>query len=280
MNSQESQLIESFVESSEKDFENIFVDYYFCGSRLDDSSNQNSDLDLILVVDKDVDIEIQKAFGDFLNDFNTYPIIETCTFDLRDLETLPAWAKNAKHIHGVDSFQNIPLESIEQSRHRFIHGVYRFLYIFLRDSAEQLQYPLPLPDKNSEFYGYTIQQTDFGFSLKRFVSATARICGALLALHHDYQAVSKKDSILQYAEKSEDGFSEFVLHCYSTISKKWDYNLPTDRSDLTKLHLLLRDFNLFENYFLVQVSQYMQSQRDLKLQDSWFIKCEEMIKLS
>lgn len=280
MNSQESQLIQLFIDSTEQRFPNIFIDYYFCGSRLDDSSNQNSDLDLILVINKDIDLEIQKSFGIFLDDFNTYPVIETCTFDLRDLGTLPAWAKNAKHMHGLNSFENVPLESIDQSRHRFIHGVYRFMYIFLRTSELKLQFPLSLPDENSEFFGYTVQQTEFGYSLKRFVSATARICGALLALQYNYQAISKKDSIEKYALKSECEFSDFVIKCYQTISSKWDYNLPTNDEDLIKLHELLKQFNHFENYFLEQVSEYMQIHRDAKCLDRWFIKCEDMIELS
>ncbi|PCJ14975.1 MAG: hypothetical protein COB02_18500 [Candidatus Cloacimonadota bacterium] len=273
------QLILEFVKQSESKFPSIFIDYYFCGSRVDKSSNKNSDLDIILVINKDISKEIQDSFGMFLDKFNTYPVIETCTLDTRDLVDLPAWAKFAKHIYGKDSFKNIPLESLEDSKKRFIHGVYRFLYIFLRDSKNQLVYPLSLPDENKDFYGYKINQTEYGLSTKRFVSATARICGALLSLKYDYQPKSKKDSIESYAKLSQCKFTTYVLDCYQKLSKDWDYKVPKDKESLKVFYELLKVYNQFENHFLEEIKLYMIDLSNINCEDVWFKNCKKMIYL-
>ncbi|MCJ8347495.1 hypothetical protein MJH12_18295, partial [bacterium] len=251
-------LVNKFIKQSETQFPNIFIDYYFCGSRMDDSSNQHSDLDMILVINRDIDQTIQTKFAEFLDDFNTYPEIETITLDTRELKDLPAWAKNAQHMHGVHSFQEIPLESMEDAKHRFIHGVYRFLYIFLRRSDKSLSYPLSLPNKEAEFYGYHLAQSDFGLSTKRFVSCTARICGALLSLNHNYQPKSKKDSIFTFLKLAKSEHHDFVTNCYQKLSIDWNYEVPKDPKDLTHLHEILIQFHQFENYFLEEIQDYMK----------------------
>jgi hypothetical protein len=256
-----------------------FSGYYLCGSQLDNSANKNSDIDLILVVDKDVSEADQKCFDILYEKLYALhiPPIGIQVTDVRNVQTLPAYAKTAKLIYGKDLFSAIPLEEPEQTLKTYIHGSYRFIYMFLRKAEVALSYPVDIPDCADELLGYQLEKKSYGVCVKMLVSAVARISGALLVQKTAFQPRSKRECIEKYAELTGGEFSAFVSDVYKTLAREWQYKLPGNIESVTKFKNILKRFNDFENHFLQQIRAYMlqQSEQDAE----WYKSCNSMIKL-
>ena len=274
-------IINAFIDTVDAQFPGLFIDYYLCGSQMDQTANDNSDIDLILVTEKSVAKEVEDAYGEIYKTFNRNNSLQigAMVHELTDLKNLMAYEKSALHLKGENCFRNIPLYDIDSTIKQYIFGSLKFIGMFLRDRNSELHLPVALPDPEAEteFYGYRFPDESFGPCCKRIVSAIARFCGALIALKWNKHPVSKRESIKVFAQLSSSRFVHWVVEVTELMSKEWNYLLPVNIEDKARFLEILRTFNDFENYFLEQVTPYINSCLEDDNGKEWVKECNTLV---
>lgn len=271
--------IDCVIEETEEECPGLFLAYYLCGSQLDDTANRLSDIDLILVPQEPVPTELKAKFNSvYERVYKVHePEIGILVLELSSLTDLPAYSKFAQHLHGVDCFQDIPLQSLDKTIQSYIHGSFRFLKLFLRDEKEVLKFPLEIPCENDVTLGYRFPKLESGFNCKRLVSAIARMSGAILALKLEKQPASKKECVGLYGREADLPYSGFVRNSFQTMHSDWEYLVIED--SLMEFQKILLEFNSFENMYLREIYPYLQKLESKGCSENWFEWCKSAIDL-
>ena len=247
--------------------EKIFKGAYLCGSQQDGTANHNSDLDLIYVLASEPDEDLKLSFLRLHKEFNSRHStpVEFIVMSLHELKALPAYAKFAESIWGEDPFKKIPLESMEAATDRYVYGALRLMKVFLRGDKGKLESPLRLPEEGARFHGYALEKKAYGWSIKRLMSATARICSAIHCIHGQAQPRSKRESL------------NLIDWLTQTASDQWHYALPAGDEALEELKLHLIKFHQLELCYLKELDRFFKGELPAHPSQSLIRRCSELL---
>jgi len=154
------------------------------------------------------------------------------------------------------------------------HDVYtrtlmHFPYLVLKGQRPHLTFPLPYPDPQDEFYGYTARRLRAADgtltpSTKRLVHASGFIATALVARHADVYIADKRTAVAAYATYINDEWAEHLATVQQYCRVRWGYRVPQAHTDRQLLRTLCEQELAFENMFLATYQTYLvqEQQRD------------------
>lgn len=148
-------------------------------------------------------------------------------------------------IYGEDIRPQICLPSMTQ----FINNISDFttwLIGTLRGKNTPLRFPLEYPNPEASFYGYIIDE-----KLEQLVYIVGLIASTRIAQSAGKYVTHKHDCPRLYRQYVADEFSDFVTKVFHWCRDQWEYHIPDNPTDRTRLNEICQHTLNFENQFLI-----------------------------
>ena len=269
-----SRVISTVIQDFENRLPNRILGYYLLGSYTDGLAVEGSDIDIVFLFKDEMTSDDKRSIKTYL--------AETPKIDSIELDIVPVdekflyhntrqWDENilfregvvnlklaSAHVYGRDDRDKISLPVIEDYIRVTMHTPYHFLYR-ARKSFKKTTFPLQYPDSEDEFYGYVTLRGGQE-STKQMISIVGWICTALVALRGKEYVGKKSDFVSSYKNHVGGGNVSFVEDLYVLCRNEWNYVVPKNKEERSKLKYLCEKILAFENDFLEVYRKYLEGE--------------------
>jgi hypothetical protein len=237
---------------------------YVLGSYADASAVSTSDLDLELIIADRLREGEQARIREILAEYAS-SIDGELDIDLFDEETLragvsPTLKLGGRLLWGADLRQTLDLMPLAAwTRDRMHTSYWRLFGLFSRPLP--LSVPLDYPDPADEFYGYARRLTrlpdgHMEVGTRDLMRSVGWMATALVAYQAGQYVATKRDCASIYRTHIGDQWSDLLDELAVWVRGGWQYRIPADPEERSRLRAICARTLGFENYFLTVYRDY------------------------
>lgn len=257
-NAQVARILKGIVGVFETQFPEAIASYYLMGSHAEGLALKESDLDLLVVFRQKPSFQTMEQaeelaahchfFYDHGIDFRF-----NSKSELERIATITGMEK-MKHIYG-QPIQPPPMEIQFHTNMRFRMHTSLFFLREVRYPQTVLHYPLPAPNPQDRFLGYTLQGRDADPNVKRestraLVNILTKPAMGWLAYRAETHVINKRAVPLLFKERLDADLGAFLIETLAFCRDVWHYQVPTTVDGENTLTQLCHRTLDFENRFL------------------------------
>ncbi|HLZ62392.1 MAG TPA: hypothetical protein VKR06_36060 [Ktedonosporobacter sp.] len=242
--------------------------YYIEGSYADHSNVTTSDVDLIALFNGDFvsDEECEKAeemARRFVDESEIELDIEVMKEQGLGDGLWPTFKMGSLLLYGEDIRDRYPLLPLDVwTRDRMHSSLWRTVNLCNRPAV--LSYPLDYPDPVGEFYGYDRRKVrladgDEVNCTRDLIRLTGWSATAILAFKAGKYVARKSDCHKIYQACFDDEWGQLLENIYVLCRGKWNYLIPSEQGEQSKLREICQRTLGFENHFLQIYKEFVLS---------------------
>ncbi|HKT39984.1 MAG TPA: hypothetical protein VJR48_16545 [Ktedonobacterales bacterium] len=231
---------------------------YVLGSYADASAVSTSDLDLELIIAgrlrKDERVRIQAILADYASSTEGELDIGCADEDTLQAGVSPTLKLGGRLLWGINVCQTLDLMPLAAwTRDRMHTSYWRLFGLFSRPLP--LSAPLDYPDPADEFYGYARRLTRLpdGHTVagtRDLMRAVGWMATALVAYQAGQYIATKRACASMYREYIGDQWSDLLDELAVWVRGDWQYRIPADPEERSRLRAICARTLGFENHFL------------------------------
>jgi hypothetical protein len=248
------QIVERVINSLETRMPGGFRAYYLVGSHADNMAVRASDVDIVAlarsasVIKAETQVICSKG-----NPTRVSVQIQTLKLLASDPWSLALFRGNSVLLRGEDVRAQLPEVDVDAFA-REVVGLSR-CFMTLGRGGGPLHLPLIHPDESDEFYGRahvtapSLYEPPVEEGTKEMTKAILWLTTAILAVQHRIIAGSAGQAIERY-ERVGGTWSGFVRESVRLCKHEWNYEVPREASERTRLREICRELLDFERHFV------------------------------
>jgi hypothetical protein len=231
---------------------------YVLGSYADASAVSTSDLDLELIIAdrlrEDERVRIQAFLARFASSTEGELDIGFPDEDSLRAGVSPTLKLGGRLLWGIDVCQTLDLVPLAAwTRDRMHTSYWRLFGLFSRPLP--LSIPMDYPDPADEFYGYARRLThlpdgQLAQGTRDLMRSVGWMATALVAYQVRQYVTTKRDCASMYREYIGDQWSDLLDELAVWVRGDWQYRIPADPEERSRLRAICARTLGFENHFL------------------------------